>query len=81
MKRVDIAPRPLLKESHELRILLDRSEDIPKRHVGIDVARATQHVERGRDLLLYVLPSVAVPFERLDAMFGDVDFIGHLRFT
>jgi hypothetical protein len=81
MKRIDIAPRPLLKESHELRILLDRSEDIPKGHVGIDVARATQHVERGRDLLLYVLPCVAVPFERLDAVFGDVDFIGHLPFT
>ena len=38
MKRIDTAPGPLLKESHELRILLDRTEDIAKCHIGIDMA-------------------------------------------
>jgi hypothetical protein len=41
------------------------------------MARATQDVECGRNLLLHVLPGLAVPFKYLETMLGEVNFVGH----
>src|SRR5205807_424637 len=65
MECLDVAPGPLLKEPHEFPILLDRPEDVPERHIGIDMAGAAKDMECGRDLLLDVLPRIAVPFKCL----------------
>jgi hypothetical protein len=81
MKRVDMAPSGRPTELDEFRILLDRTEDVPERDVGIAVAGATQHFERSRDLPFDVLSHFAVPSERLDAMFGQVNFVGHRILT
>jgi len=78
MKRVHIAPRPLLKESCEISVLLHRAEDITECDVGVDMTGATQYVKSARDVLFDVLPGIAMLFKRLNTTLRDVNFIGHL---